>query len=92
MARMVDCPAQARQVERTLRERVFYPNTQPAKKMITKTIPDRSKIVIEREDHVKYWTRHLGVTEDELARAIERVGNSAAAVRKQLGALKTPTT
>jgi hypothetical protein len=53
---------------------------------ISKTItPDRSKIIIEHEDHVKYWTRHFGVTKDELTRAIERVGNSAAAVRKQLG-------
>ena len=49
--------------------------------MISKITPDRSKIVIEREDHVKYWTRHFGVTKDELARAIETVGNSAAAVR-----------
>ncbi|MGB3746527.1 MAG: DUF3606 domain-containing protein [Xanthobacteraceae bacterium] len=61
--------------------------------MIIKAItPDRSKIVIEHRDHVKYWTRHFGVTKDELARAIERVGNSAAAVRKQLSPLKTPTT
>ena len=57
--------------------------------MIIKTItPDRSKILIEREDHLKFWTRHFGVTKDELARAIERVGNSAAAVRKQLSPLK----
>ena len=55
--------------------------------MISKTVsPDRSKIIIEHEDHIKYWTRHFGVTKDELTRAIERVGNSAAAVRKQLGA------
>jgi Protein of unknown function (DUF3606) len=54
--------------------------------MISKTVaPDRSKIVIEYEDHIKYWTRHFGVTKDELTRAIERLGNSAAAVRKQLG-------
>jgi uncharacterized protein DUF3606 len=59
--------------------------------MINKTItPDRSKIVIEQDDHVKYWTRHFGVTKDELARAIERVGNSAAAVRKQLSAARAP--
>jgi hypothetical protein len=57
--------------------------------MISKTItPDRSKIIIEQDDHVKYWTRHFGVTKHELTRAIERVGNSAAAVRKQLSALK----
>jgi hypothetical protein len=61
--------------------------------MINKTVtPDRSKIIIEHEDHVKYWTRHFGVTKDELTRAIERVGNSAAAVRKQLGALKPSAT
>src|ERR1700747_1160498 len=36
-------------------------------------------------------TRHLGVTKDELVRAIERVGNSAASVRKQLSALNTPS-
>jgi Protein of unknown function (DUF3606) len=46
-------------------------------KMISKTITP----VIEHKDHVKYWTRHLGVTKDELTRPIERVGNSAAAVR-----------
>ena len=57
--------------------------------MISKITPDRSKIVIEREDHVKYWTRHFGVTKDELARAIETVGNSAAAVWKQLSVLET---
>jgi hypothetical protein len=60
--------------------------------MISKTVaPDRSKIVIEHEDHIKYWTRHFGVTKDELARAIERVGNSAAAVRKQLGVARRDT-
>jgi uncharacterized protein DUF3606 len=59
--------------------------------MISNTgTPDRSKIIIEDEDHVKYCTRHFGVTEDELARAIERVGNSAAAVRKQLSVPKPP--
>ena len=61
--------------------------------MITNTVtPDRSKIIIEHDDHVKYWTRHFGVTKDELTRAIERVGNSAAAVRKQLSAARPPAT
>jgi hypothetical protein len=36
--------------------------------MISKISPERSKIVIEREDHIKYWTRHFGVTKDELVR------------------------
>jgi Protein of unknown function (DUF3606) len=34
--------------------------------MISKITPDRSKIIIEQDDHVKYWTRHFGVTKDEL--------------------------
>jgi hypothetical protein len=60
--------------------------------MISKTVaPDRSKIVLEHEDHIKYWMRHFGVTKDELARAIERVGNSAAAVRKQLAVARQDT-
>jgi uncharacterized protein DUF3606 len=45
---------------------------------------DRSKTVIDSENQLRIWTRHFGVTREELARAIETVGNSAAAVRKQL--------
>jgi hypothetical protein len=41
---------------------------------------------IDSENQVRIWTRHFGVTQQELARAIETVGNSAAAVRKQLAA------
>jgi hypothetical protein len=33
-------------------------------------------------------TRHLDVTREELARVVEKVGNSAAAVREELGAVK----
>jgi hypothetical protein len=81
----------ARQVERTRRDPVSF--IAQARKMISKTItPDRSKIIIEQDEHVKYWTRHFGVTKDELIRAIERVGNSAAAVRKQLSAPRPPAT
>jgi hypothetical protein len=39
---------------------------------------DRGKIILDSENQVRHWTRHLGVTQQELARAIERVGNSAA--------------
>lgn len=45
---------------------------------------DRSKIVLDGENQLRHWTKHFGVTQQELARAIERVGNSAAAVRKEL--------
>ena len=36
-------------------------------------------------DQVKYLCRHLGVSEEELVRAVHKVGNSTAAVRKELG-------
>jgi len=47
--------------------------------------PDRSMINMREDYEVKYWTRHLGVSREELQSAVEKVGNSAAAVRKQLG-------
>ena len=47
--------------------------------------PDRSKINMSESFEVKYWLKALAVSKDELLRAIEKVGNSAAAVRKELG-------
>jgi hypothetical protein len=49
--------------------------------------PDRSKISMSEDHEVRYWAKHLGVTRDELQRAVDKVGNSAAAVRKELGKL-----
>ena len=48
---------------------------------------DRSHISMGQPHEVQYWTRHLGVTRDELQRTVDKVGNSAAAVRKELGLL-----
>jgi hypothetical protein len=47
--------------------------------------PDRSLINMSEDHEVKYWTRHLGVSREELQRAVDKVGNAAAAVRKELG-------
>jgi hypothetical protein len=47
--------------------------------------PDRSKINMGEDYEVKYWAKELGVTREELQRVIDKVGNSAAAVRKELG-------
>lgn len=47
--------------------------------------PDRSKINMNEDYEVKYWIRHFGITQDQLQRAVDKVGNSVAAVRKQLG-------
>ena len=46
---------------------------------------DRSKINMHEDYEVKYWTKQLGVSRDELEKAVKKVGNSAAAVRKELG-------
>ncbi|OYU92081.1 MAG: DUF3606 domain-containing protein [Bradyrhizobiaceae bacterium PARB1] len=48
--------------------------------------PDRSKINMHEADEVKYWTHQLGVTKDQLQKVVDKVGNSAAAVRKELAA------
>ena len=48
---------------------------------------DRGHIAMGQPHEVQYWTRHLGVTKDELQRTVDKVGNSAAAVRKELGLL-----
>ena len=45
---------------------------------------DRSKINMHEAHEVKYWSKALGVTRDELQRSVDKVGNSAAAVRKEL--------
>jgi uncharacterized protein DUF3606 len=46
---------------------------------------DRSRISLREDYEVQYWTEALGVTKDELARAVAKVGDSAAAVRRELG-------
>ena len=49
-----------------------------------KETPDRGKINMSEDFEVKYWLKALGVSRDELQRAVDKVGNSAAAVRKEL--------
>jgi hypothetical protein len=48
--------------------------------------PNRSKINMHEEHAVRYWAQHLNVTKEELQRVVDKVGSSAAAVRKQLTA------
>jgi hypothetical protein len=47
---------------------------------------DRSKINMHEPQEVKYWTKELGVDKDQLQKLVDKVGNSAAAVRKELAA------
>ena len=46
---------------------------------------DRSRIAMHEEHEVRYWTKTLGVSKEELASAVAKVGNSAEAVRRELG-------
>lgn len=46
---------------------------------------DRSRISMNEEHEVRYWTEALGVSREEFQRAVDKVGNSATAVRKELG-------
>ena len=45
---------------------------------------DRSKINVHQPDELKAWTRALNVTREKLLAAVDKVGNSAASVRKEL--------
>ena len=47
-------------------------------------LQDRSKINMQEAYEVKYWARELGVSREELQKAVDTAGNSAAAVRKEL--------
>ena len=46
--------------------------------------PDRSKINLHDRQELHYWVKHLNVSEEDLQKAVDKVGNSAAAVRKEL--------
>ena len=47
---------------------------------------DRSKIHMHEPHEVQYWTKHLKVSKEQLQKAVDKVGNAAAAVRKELAA------
>lgn len=46
---------------------------------------DRIRVNMHEEHEVRYWTQELGVSRDELAKAVKDVGVMAADVRKHLG-------
>ena len=46
---------------------------------------DRNRINRQEPWEVDHWTWLLGVSKDELQKVIKKVGNSAEAVRKELG-------
>jgi hypothetical protein len=49
-----------------------------------KEAPDRSKINLHDPCAVKGWCHELGVSKEQLRMLVDKVGNAAAAVRKEL--------
>jgi hypothetical protein len=47
--------------------------------------PDRDRIDMNDPDEVRNWTKSLGVSKEELQRAVEAVGNAAGKVYDFLG-------
>jgi hypothetical protein len=48
---------------------------------------DRSKIGMHEDFKVRYWTKALGVSKEPSQKAVDEVGNSAAAVSREFGCL-----
>ena len=46
---------------------------------------DRSRISLTEDHEVRYWTNALGVSKEQLAAAVQAVGNNADKVRAHLG-------
>ena len=46
---------------------------------------DRSRINVNESWELQYWTKELGVSEEQLRTAVKTAGPSAEAVRKHLG-------
>lgn len=53
-----------------------------------KGLQDRSKINMHEPHEVQCWSKHLKVSSEELLKAVEKVGNAAAEVRKELAHAK----
>jgi hypothetical protein len=70
---------------RGLQNSNFYTTPRDATTPSNRSGPDRSKINTSQEHEVRYWTKALGVSEEELKRAVQSVGNSADKVREHLG-------
>jgi hypothetical protein len=45
--------------------------------LTTRGSPDRSKIPMREVHAVHSWTKHLGISREELQRVVDKVGNSA---------------
>ena len=51
---------------------------------------DRSRVSMNEEQEIRYWTEYLGCTRGELAAAVARVGSSPDVVRRETRAANLP--
>jgi hypothetical protein len=51
---------------------------------------DRSRINVNQTHEVRYWSQKLGVSEEELRKAVEAVGPMADAVERRLRGSRQP--
>lgn len=54
------------------------------KKPSKRVMPDRSKINVRDPLQSKSWSRELRISKEQLLEVVDKVGNSAATVRKEL--------
>jgi Protein of unknown function (DUF3606) len=84
-------PAAARQKRRAWERGSCTPGTLAARSArmaddkVKRRPTDISKINVEDEAEVRYWSDALGVSEALLRELVSRVGSSASAVRRRLG-------
>lgn len=57
----------------------------------TKQGADRKRISLDEDYEVQYWTKELGVSREELERAVAAVGNMTDKVREHLGGRSKPS-
>jgi hypothetical protein len=50
---------------------------------------DRSRISLQQEHEVRYWTEALGVTKEELEEAVRAVGPSADELRERVKGMRS---
>jgi len=53
--------------------------------LVSRTKPDRHRIDLSNDSLARHWAKKLGHTRDEIAAAIEKVGDNCETVRKELG-------
>ncbi|MBN8903044.1 MAG: DUF3606 domain-containing protein [Rhodospirillales bacterium] len=66
----------------------------PVKRLVTRFAPnlqDRSRIDVNEKHEVRYWTQKRGISEEQLATAVKKVGVSIDAVARELGHPSKPS-